>query len=94
MDENTELNNAEKDSNSDIFLVSSELPVAVTSPDLGNNSDVILVSSELPAPVIAPVLGSNSDIVYVSSEHVPLPVPIAGLHVRSSYFKIRNYQTF
>ena len=76
LDENTELNNVEKDSNSDIFLVSSELPVAVTSPDLGNNSDVVLVSSELPAPVIAPVLGSNSDIVYVSSEHVPLPVPI------------------
>ena len=76
LDENAELNNVETSSNSDIALVPSELPVAVTLPGFGNSSDVVLVSSQLPAPIIAPFLDSNSDIVHVSSEYVPVAAPV------------------
>ena len=77
--QNTELNDVETGSNSDIVLASSELPVPVAALDLGSNSDIVLASSELPVPVAALDLGSNSDIVHASSEHVPVSVPVPQL---------------
>jgi len=44
--QNTELNDVETGSNSDIVLASSELPVPVTAPVLGSNSDIVHASSE------------------------------------------------
>ena len=54
MHQNTELNDVQTGSNSDIVLASSELPVPITAPVLGSNSDIVHTSSEH-VPVSVPV---------------------------------------
>ena len=53
--QNTELNDVETGSNSDIVLASSELPVPVNALVLGSNSDIVHASSEhVPVPHLLP----------------------------------------